>query len=99
MIRVRDAPGHSIRTVFAWTVQPFLRHINMPESVALDKASALTSLGAALQAFGLGTASLSRVRTAVHVVFRQHVTRSEVRTVLAPHGLAWDDDRGLISEA
>ena len=71
----------------------------MQEFVALDKASALTSLRAALQAFGLQTAPLSRVRTAVHVVFRQQVTKSEVRLVLAPHGLAWDDDRGLILEA
>ena len=71
----------------------------MSESVALDKASALTSLRATLQAFSLGTAPLSRVRTAVHVVFREQVTKSEVRSVLAPHGLAWDDDRGLIAEA
>jgi hypothetical protein len=89
----------SSRTVFAETVQPFLRHITMSESVALDKASALTSLRATLQAFSLGTAPLSRVRTAVHVVFREQVTKSEVRSVLAPHGLAWDDDRGLIAEA
>ena len=70
---------------------------SMADSPFVTRTAAIDRLHGTAAAFCLGTASLDMVLEAVHIALRSHATRLEIVSELKARGLAWDEDRDVIS--